>query len=93
MTLEDFKAHLAELHRRSGDATMMYNCARQLGADVFAFSYDALCTEIMRFNSDGTIEEWCDAAEDDWEHYEAHFVHANTEEWMRNQLQAVACPI
>lgn len=97
MTFEQFKAHLEELHQREikagfNEGHMMYNCPEDLGDNAFAYSYDALCRQVLRFNEDGTVSEWCEAAENDHEYYEAHFTHASIEEWMQAQIQAVKMP-
>ena len=94
MTFQEFQAHLAEMHKRSGDEVMMYNCAKVVDAEnsIFSYAYDALCVEILQFMADGSVLEWCDADEGDHEHYEPHFQHANVEEWMNDQIAAVAYP-
>lgn len=101
-TLEQFVGYMKTLHEMgvanpnvttSATDGTMYNCVRQLGCNVFAYSYDALCTEILRFNEDGSIDEWADARDDDWKHYEPHFTYEGTEEWFRDQIVAISTPV
>lgn len=98
--LAQFQTYMDTLHERelnssehgTDSAQTMYNCVTQLGENIFSYAYDALCVEVLRFNEDGTVDEWADAAENDHENYEPHFHHASIEEWMKFQLDAVKMP-
>jgi hypothetical protein len=89
MLFSTFIQHLEDLSKRNNDETNMYNIPRHVAPNVFAFSYDALCTELLRFNEDGTVDEWTEANYDDHEHYEPHFQHASVEEWKVHQQAAI----
>lgn len=99
ITFDTFKEYLGALHAlevkegltTEGSATL-YNDPKQLAEGTFSYAYDGLCTEILRFNADGTISEWADAYPNDHEHYEPHFTHASVKDWMVHQIKAVTPP-
>lgn len=101
MTFDEFKSHLEALHKREiqaefreeGDTTM-YNIPKIVNDDTFAYSYDALCTCVMRFNADGTVDEWCDVDADPTHQFgyspdKPHMTHDSIEGWMIWQIKAV----
>lgn len=56
-TLEQFKGYLQEMHVRCGDEVMMFQNARRIRTNEFMYDYDDLCSEAMRFNDDGSVEQ------------------------------------
>lgn len=93
MNLAQFKALLVRLDSECGHKVPMFNCGvSQIDGNTFAFSYDALCGVIVRFEADGSVKEWVEAVPGDEEHYEAHFTHLDVGVWVEHQKFLVAEP-
>lgn len=91
-TFTQFQAHLDDLHNREGGDHMMYNCQGTIANNIHHYSYDALCCEVLRFNEDGTVDEWYEADPDDFDLHQPNVTHPSIEEWKVAQLKAIAIP-
>lgn len=99
ITFETFKEHLQTLHKMEmntmlewgpmNDGQMMYNNEEDLGNGFFLYEYDFMSTVILRFNEDGSVDEWFEMLFEDIDPAEPNQHSDNVEEWMKKQIEVI----
>lgn len=81
MTLDEFRAHLANMDERCGFEIGMFNWgARELGPNKFAYVFDALMTCTVTLGADGSVREEIEGCEK---------VYPSAESWKSSVVELV----
>ena len=87
MDLVRFKATMEQLDTICGFAVPMFDCGVvQVDANTFGFSYDALCSVVVRFE-EGKISEWAEVLPEEIADQEPTFTFATFGEWFDHQKE------